>query len=122
MSRSWKQFTSSEMHRMLIDRCISRRFDTEDEVGAQALFCPYYVELEGRLGSDWGVILNPKSTRFGQLTFEHDDCGCPMSEREDEFGWGRHGDTPSQDGDMWCTEWRHECDDMCEDGCGTWAP
>jgi hypothetical protein len=35
------------------------------------------VPLEGRLGADWGVIVKPESVRFAQLTFEHDDDGCP---------------------------------------------
>lgn len=69
------------------------------------------------MGSDWGVIVNPKSTRFGLLTFEHDDCGCRPTDTEDEWGWGRHADAPSQDGDTWCTEWRHECGDFCDDPC-----
>jgi hypothetical protein len=29
-----------------------------------------------RPGADWGIIVNPQSERFCQLTFEHDDCGC----------------------------------------------
>ena len=47
-----------------------------DNVGLQALFCPYYVQLSGILGSDWGVIVNPNSYKFGKIVFEHDWCGC----------------------------------------------
>jgi hypothetical protein len=36
--------------------------------------CKFYVELEGKLGMDWGVCRNPKSHRAGLLTFEHQGC------------------------------------------------
>lgn len=71
-----KRFTASEMHRLLAER----RYTGDDDAGGesqQALFCPYYEALEGPLGGDWGVILNPESPKFGQLVFEHDRCGCP---------------------------------------------
>jgi hypothetical protein len=63
---------------MLIDCLGSAESDPEDKwVEKQALFCPYYETLEGPLGSDWGVILNPQSPKFGRLVFEHSHCGCP---------------------------------------------
>ncbi|MBP7631643.1 MAG: hypothetical protein KA758_14410 [Acidimicrobiales bacterium] len=113
-----KRYTSNDMHNLLLDRTLTAKYQREDfQVGSQAIFCPYYVPLEGSLGSDWGVLINPKSTRFGQLSFEHDDCGCPKSDTEDAEGWGRHSGEPSQDGDTWCTDWRHECDDWCDTPC-----
>src|SRR5262249_21175432 len=36
--------------------------------------CRYYVPLEGKEGADWGVCANPRSTRAGLLTFEHQGC------------------------------------------------
>ncbi len=36
--------------------------------------CRYFVPLEGNLGLDWGVCVNPKSPRCGLLTFEHQGC------------------------------------------------
>ena len=43
----------------------------------QALHCAYYVPLEGSLGMDWGIIVNPNSPKFGLVVFEHSHCGCP---------------------------------------------
>lgn len=94
-----RRFTHREMHDLLIDRFLTEEYEAAGEVPAQALFCPYYVPLSGRLGADWGVIVNPESARFGVLTFEHDDCGCPGDE-------DRHDDDPDQDGDMWWDGWR----------------
>lgn len=111
-----RRYDHSTMHRLLIDRCISRKHGDE-ATGAQALFCPYYVPLEGHLGADWGVIVNPESKRFTLLTFEHDDCGCPKGPHEDDEGWGRHHGEPSQEGDTWWDGWVHVCDDMCDDPC-----
>jgi hypothetical protein len=117
---TWQRYTHHDMHQLLCDRSLSERWNDPDlgQCGAQALHCPYYVPLEGRLGADWGIIVNPESSRFGLLTFEHDDCGCPESETEDKEGWGRHADCPSQDGDMWDTEWRHVCEvGWCDTPC-----
>lgn len=36
--------------------------------------CLHLRELEGPLGADWGVCSNPKSSRAGMLTFEHQGC------------------------------------------------
>lgn len=112
-----KRYSHPDMHERLCDTALSEQFHAVDEIGAQALFCPYYVPLEGKLGADWGVIVNPESSRFGMLTFEHDDCGCPPDDDEDEWGWGRHGSDPSQDGDTWWEGWAHRCDDDCDDPC-----
>ena len=68
--------------------------DAED-AAPQALFCPYYVALRGPLGADWGVVVNPESTKFGQLVFEHDRCGCPAA----EDGWPVHGQGHQNDRD-----------------------
>jgi hypothetical protein len=108
-----RRYDASELHWLLIGR--EPRPDRHE--GAQALFCPYYVPLEGRLGADWGVIVNPESSRFGLLTFEHADCGCPRSDSEDDAGWGRHAGDPSQEGDTWWDGWQHVCDDVCDDPC-----
>lgn len=123
---AWRRFGHQELHHWLIERCKSdvakERWATRDrEIGAQALHCPYYVPLEGTLGSDWGVIVNPDSSRFALLTFEHDDCGCPPAADEHADGWGRHSGTPSQQGDMWWANWHHVCDEWCDDPCDEFA-
>ena len=112
---TWTRMTKSELHRLLLDQCLSLRYRSSEWVAGQALFCPYYVPLEGRLGADWGVIVNPESDRFTQLTFEHDDCGCPG--RVDRGDGPVHLDAPSQQGDTWDLDWRHECNEFCEDPC-----
>jgi hypothetical protein len=124
--KAWQQYTPRTMHRLLIDRCLSDRYrNAGPDEWPQALHCPYYVPLEGNLGGDWGVIVNPHSSRFGLLTFEHDDCGCPDPPDDDpawdRYGEGaRHGSAPNQDGDMWSTSWEHRHDEMCEEPC-PWA-
>jgi hypothetical protein len=74
---TWKLYTASDIHYRLSKVLLSEEYKTSDWIQEQALFCPYYSALEGTLGSDWGVIVNPESKRFGMLTFEHDWCGCP---------------------------------------------
>lgn len=112
---TWTRWSHPDLHQRLLDRCLSPRYRSREWVAGQALFCPYYVPLEGRLGADWGVIVHPESERFSILTFEHDDCGCP--DRVD-FGDGPlHDEAPNQQGDIWDVEWRHVCDDMCDDPC-----
>jgi len=115
----WTRFAHGEMHRLLVDRCISPRYRSGGWVAGQALFCPSYVPLEGRLGADWGVIVNPQSTRFAQLTFELDDCGC--AGRVERGDGPIHVDAPDQQGDMWDLDWRHECDEFCDQPC-EWRP
>jgi hypothetical protein len=56
---------------------------TEDQAGA----CPWYLRLPGALGQAWGVIVNPQSTRFARVTFEHDPCGCPPDDLAFAHGW-----------------------------------
>jgi len=53
-------------------------------VEMQALTCPYYVPLSGEWGSDWGAIMHPRSTKFGQLVFEHEWCGCTNHPEEEK--------------------------------------
>lgn len=128
--RPWKQYSSSEIHKKLFARSKSKRWDDVEakrsveviQIGSQAIFCPYYVPLEGKLGYDWGVIVNPESTRFGLLTFEHDDCGCPKNPREDAEGWGRHEGAPNQEGDMWDQAWYHRHDIDCGYGGDCYVP
>jgi hypothetical protein len=80
---AFKRYAPSDIHWKLIEqrevvwRTTDARIWDEGWVQAQALFCPYYAVLEGRLGSDWGVIVNPESLKFGQVAFEHEWCGCP---------------------------------------------
>jgi hypothetical protein len=102
-----KRFTHLEMHHLLIEKCLSARYKKpgREWIASQALHCPYYVAMEGRLGADWGVIVNPESSRFAKLTFEHDDCGCPGPDE------ARHKGSPDQDGDMWDKEWQPSPED-----------
>lgn len=106
---NWERFEHRALHWLLIENVGDKR-ELPEEEAAQALFCPYYVPLEGRLGADWGVIVNPSSARFGKLTFEHHDCGCPGDE-------DRHAGAPSQMGDTWDMEWSHTCDVFCDTPC-----
>lgn len=108
----WERFEHRALHWQLIEETKDTLERTEEE-SSQALFCPYYVPLEGRLGADWGVIVNPSSSRFSKLTFEHQDCGCPGDE-------SRHHGAASQMGDTWDKEWVHTCDAFCETTC-EWA-
>jgi hypothetical protein len=73
-----ERYSHSDIHRLLTERWPQRvpSHDEHGETDHQALFCPYYVPLEGVLGMDWGVVVNPRSPRFGDLVFEHDGCGC----------------------------------------------
>lgn len=106
--RTWERYSSSEIHRLLLKVTEPQRERLDPTVAqdgwvpAQALFCPYYCTLEGCLGADWGVVVNPRSVKFGQLVFEHDWCGCP----------GEVPDDPS-----WCGEFRpfHGCGDQAVD-------
>lgn len=80
---TWKRYDPSDMHRLLLAATDEQRAQDaavadDGWVAAQALFCPYYATLDGQLGSDWGVILNPESVKFGRLVFEHEWCGCPV--------------------------------------------
>lgn len=95
----YQLYTSSQIHWKLIEKFPVHDEDqshvSEECCCRQALFCPYYVALEGALGADWGVIVNPESPRFGLLTFEHADCCCgPDSEGHVAHGEGDQ--TPDQ--------------------------
>lgn len=46
--------------------------------------CRFYLVLEGQLGQDWGVCANPRSPRFGLLTFEH--MGCKKFVYDENYG------------------------------------
>ena len=65
-------------HEFLCKNFLSEFYKSENRgfIPGQAHLCDSYVPLNGDLGRDWGVILNPKSERFGMITFEHDWCGC----------------------------------------------
>lgn len=80
MKSTHQRLTHKAVHDALRQRI---RPDEADD--RQALFCPYFVPLKGVLGSDWGAIVNPASSRFGTLVFEHDSCGCGS----DAHGTGR---------------------------------
>ncbi len=113
----WTRLSKPELHGLLLDRRLSPRYRSAEWIAGQALFCPYYVPLEGRLGADWGVIVNPDSDRFALLTLEHDDCGCPgRVDRGD--GPVHDAGVPAQQGDTWDADWRHECNEFCENPCG----
>lgn len=72
----------------------------DGHVAAQAMFCPYYVPLEGVLGADWGVIVNPESAKFGRLVFEHEWCGCQVRLHEHGEWLAVHG-SGTQSGRDW---------------------
>ena len=77
----YKKYTSHQMHELLCQKLLSREYRdgkyAVDPSNQQAEFCPYYVPLTGDLKTDWGVIVNPESPKFGQVVFEHDGCECP---------------------------------------------
>lgn len=101
-----QKFTTSFIHWKLIaatakrDRRLDAPVSDDGYVASQALFCPYYAALEGALGGDWGVILNPESVKFGQMVFEHAWCGCPSSPGEFGEWFADHGGG-SQRPDQW---------------------
>lgn len=107
---TWKRYEHREMHRLLCATHLSAAYK-KAETDYQAIFCPYYVPLQGVLGPDWGVIVNPESTRFGRVTFEHDDCGCPG---EAPGFMSRHPGAPCQEGDTWDVDWEHVHDEFCD--------
>ena len=49
-----RRFTHRDMHDQLMDQFLTEEYETAGEVPAQALLCPYYVPLSGRLGADSG--------------------------------------------------------------------
>ncbi len=48
--------------------------DPEKGYGDCSGGCRWFLPLEGRLGMDWGVCVNPRSHRCGLLGFEHQGC------------------------------------------------
>ncbi len=112
---TWTRWSHADLHRHLLDRCLSPRYRSGEWAAGQALLCPYYVPLEGRLGADWGVIVHRESARFSMLTFEHEYCGCP--DRVDPGDGPVHVDAPSQLGDTWDVDWQQVCGEMCDDPC-----
>ena len=90
-----KKYTHDLIHNMLVK---TRKSNSNKRYINQALFCPYYVNLEGVLGADWGVIVNPESELFGELVFEHDDCGCPS---EDDYFITAHDKDYQEIEDAW---------------------
>jgi hypothetical protein len=73
--KEYQKYTPRQVHKALAEKFFSEVYKEKGVVSQPALFCPYYVPLKGELGSDWGVIVNPASLKFGQLVFEHDACG-----------------------------------------------
>ena len=88
MSAGHIRYGHHDLHWLLIQKLHRQDGyrDSSYETSHQALFCPYYVTLEGVLGADWGVVVNPESPFFGQLVFEHDWCGCPGDPPEHHSG------------------------------------
>lgn len=74
------------IHQQLIRKmtCLKSDYEPygkrEREGGDCSCGCVHYSVLEGKLGADWGVCINPESPRFALLTFEHQ--GCPNFECE----------------------------------------
>lgn len=92
-----KKYNSTKIHKLLCKNWLSDFYKNRAEdvfIEKQALDCPYYVPLKGRLGMDWGVIVNPSSARFGKPTFEHDFCGCSDG----------HGEGDQENPDEWMPE------------------
>jgi hypothetical protein len=98
------KYTTHYIHEKLCNRWLSEGYNMiKMFIETQALYCPYYVPLSGPLGLDWGIIVNPLSSRFGMVTFEHDYCGCPDH-------WKKVG---HQDGRDWIKNWSdHQNDDF----------
>lgn len=47
--------------------------------------CRFFVQLEGRLGSDWGVCAKAGAPRAGLLTWEHQaGFGCFEGEKHED--------------------------------------
>lgn len=102
---TFKRFDPSDLHRLLLGatehkRRVDKTVSDDGWVAAQALFCPYYATLEGTLGSDWGVILNPESVKFTCLVFEHEWCGCPSTQGPHGEWFADHGGG-NQEPDQW---------------------
>jgi hypothetical protein len=82
MRSKHQRYSHHELHAALFARLYPNGYETVPG-HRQALSCPYYVELKGVLGSDWGIIVSPTSPKFGRLVFEHDACGCEEGTHEE---------------------------------------
>ena len=91
-----KKYSHGLIHNMLVKIYVKDGYNARSI--NQALFCPYYVELSGVLGADWGIIVNPESRKFGELVFEHDDCGC---ESKDDYRINAHSKDYQEIEDAW---------------------
>ncbi|SRR6266567_6380138 len=84
--KPYLKYIPSQIHELLCKKYLSEEYSNgmyqDTNVWQQACFCPYYVPLKGVLGTDWGVVVNQASPKFGQLVFEHDGCGCSNHERQ----------------------------------------
>lgn len=79
-----ERFRKEEIHKELVEKVFKGNgTDAKGNINNQALHCAYYVPLKGNLGLDWGVVVNPESPKFGNLVFEHDNCGCPNHQMDD---------------------------------------
>ena len=96
MIKQIKKYSHNLIHNMLVKINLSKGYN---ERGInQAMFCPYYVPLSGTLGFDWGICVNPESRKFGELMFEHDDCGC---ESEGDYMLTAHNKDYQEIEDAW---------------------
>lgn len=89
-----KKYSHDAIHNILVKIYAKKR---DGNSYNQAMHCPYYVNLEGVLGMDWGIIVNPESDKFGELVFEHDDCGCD----DEEYQGIKHGKDYQEIEDAW---------------------
>lgn len=75
-----------DTHELLLNRMVTLDTDFEPwgkryrDAADCSCGCKHYAKLEGELGEDWGVCINPESPRAGLLTFEHQ--GCPQFKGE----------------------------------------
>jgi hypothetical protein len=72
----YQKYSHTDIHNRFVAKFVDGPKQGVVPIERQAYACPYFVPLSGILGHDWGVIVNPRSERFGVVTFEHDDCGC----------------------------------------------
>ncbi len=84
--KPYPKYTPHQIHELLCQKYLTKEYldgaYQGDNVRKQACFCPYYVPLKGALETDWGVIVNPVSSKFGHLVFEHDGCGCTNHDKQ----------------------------------------
>jgi hypothetical protein len=111
-----KQGEVGTMHDRLLK--ILQRLDTDYEPFGKveregsdcSCGCLHFMKLDGEVGKDWGVCINPLSLRAGLLTFEHQGC----SEFEAWWSvfdlywlhWPMLSDTDRIEDVMWHGDWR----------------